>query len=173
MDETETDIVKPKLAGARHTALSLLKECKITDAPVKLNEVFKQVRNSFDVSVLGATEAEIGSKIDAITKREGGEIYILYNKSRHVHRQRFSFAHELGHLHLGHVHGGSSIDMNSGGLDEIEANQFAAQLLMPPSFLRNDIKAGLKDVATLAKKYDVSEEAMWWQVDKAGLLKLL
>lgn len=172
MDETETLPVQPKLAEARHAALSLLQASKITSAPVKLNDTLSQVRKTFDVTIMGATEAQIGSKIDAVTKREDAEVYILYNKDRHINRQRFSFAHELGHLHLGHVHGGASIDLASQNFDEIEANQFAAQLLMPPAFLRTDIKGGLKDIVELAKKYQVSEEALWWQIEKAGLLKL-
>lgn len=173
MDETELTSNSPKLAGARHAALGLIKASKIKTAPVMLNETLPYVRKVFDVSVMGATEEQIGSKIDAVTKRDGTEIYILYNNSKHIHRQRFSFAHELGHLHLGHVHGGSSIDLNSKNFDEVEANQFAAHLLMPPAFLRADIKAGLKDAAGLAKKYNVSEEAIWWQIQRLGLWKIM
>lgn len=172
MDETETLPAQAKLAEARHAALKLLQASKITSAPVRLNDTLPHVRKTFDVTIMGVAETQIGSKIDAVTKREGSDVYILYNKDRHINRQRFSFAHELGHLHLGHVHGGASIDLASQNFDEIEANQFAAQLLMPPAFLRNDIKGGMKDVAALAKKYQVSEEALWWQIDKSGLLKL-
>lgn len=172
MDEADTLPAQAKLAEARHAALKLLQASRITSAPVKLNDTLPHVRKTFDITIMGATEAQIGSKIDAVTKREGTDIYILYNKDRHINRQRFSFAHELGHLHLGHVHGGSNIDLSSQNFDEIEANQFAAHLLMPPAFLRNDIKAGLKNVSELAKKYQVSEEALWWQIERAGLLKL-
>lgn len=173
MDEAEVIQSKPKLTEARHAALALLKASGITESPIKISDVFQHVKKTFDVSVMGASESAIGSKIDAVTSREGEEIFILYNRDRHVHRQRFSFAHELGHLFMGHVHGGSSIDLDSESFDEIEANQFAAYLLMPPTFLRTDIKAGNKDVAMLAAKYQVSDIAMWWQIDKAGLLKLL
>lgn len=175
MEEVETLASEPTITEARHCALGLLKQAKISQAPVILNEVLKEVSKTFDVSVLGATEAEMGTKIDAVTKREDDEIYILYNKTRHVYRQRFSFAHELGHLNMGHVHGNRNInmDLNSKDSNEILANQFAATLLMPPNFLRKDIKAGMKDVKALAEKYQVSEEAMWWQIEKSGLVNSL
>lgn len=109
--------------------------------------------------------------------------YLLYfsgfdsqsNKTKHVYRQRFSFAHELGHLNTGRVHGNHNINMNLNSKDsnEVIANQFAATLLMLPSFLRKDIKSGIKDVKILAEKYQVSEEAMWWQIEKSGLVNLL
>lgn len=175
MEETGTLADEPTITEARHCALGLLKQCSITEAPVKLNDVLKHLCKTFDISVLGATETEMGTKIDAVTKREGEAIYILYNKTRAVHRQRFSFAHELGHLNLGHVHGNTNIniDLNSKNSNEILANQFAATLLMPPSFLRKDIKSGIKDTKVLADKYQVSEEALWWQIEKNGLVNLL
>ncbi len=175
MDEIETLVSEPTVTEARHCALGLLKHAKITQAPVILNQILKEVSKTFDVSVLGATESEMGTKIDAVTKREGKEVYILYNKTRHVYRQRFSFAHELGHLNMGHVHGNRNInmDINSKDSNEILANEFAATLLMPPAFLRKDIKSGMKDVRLLAEKYQVSEEAMWWQIEKSGLVNSL
>lgn len=173
MDETDEFKDKPRLTEVRHAALALLKTCGISEAPVRINSVLAELHKSFDIAVMGATETEIGSKIDAVTKRDGTEVYILYNKSRHVHRQRFSFAHEIGHLQMGHVHQGSQIDIDSTNIKESEANHFAAHILMPPAFLRKDVKAGMKDVKALSDKYQVSELAMWWQIKQAGLLNLL
>lgn len=65
------------------------------------------------------------------------------------------------------------MNLNSKDSNEVIANQFAATLLMLPSFLRKDIKSGIKDVKILAEKYQVSEEAMWWQIEKSGLVNLL
>jgi len=49
--------------------------------------------------------------------------------------------------------------------NEIEANQFAAALLMPPDLLAKDIKPFVGEdvlfaIRKLAKKYKVSEQAM-------------
>ena len=109
----------------------------------------------------------------ALTHKYGNDLLIAYNENVAINRQKFSVAHELGHLYMGHVHGGKAIDLDSKADGEIEANQFAAQLLMPTKFLRADIKSGVKDVPTLAGLYEVSEDALWWRLSETGLLKLL
>jgi Zn-dependent peptidase ImmA (M78 family) len=65
---------------------------------------------------------------------------IMVNKEHHIHRQRFSIAHEIGHYVL-HKPKRIHVDKqtfyrnykSSEGLDEIEidANRFAAAILMP------------------------------------------
>lgn len=96
-------------------------------------------------------------------------------------RQRFTIAHELGHamLHEGrelHVDEGFRIDLRSResstgtNIEEIEANTFAASLLMPTRFLQRDLEAGHIDieadqqVEALAKSYDVSRSAMSYRL---------
>jgi Zn-dependent peptidase ImmA (M78 family) len=49
-------------------------------------------------------------------------------------------------------------------VQENEANEFAAELLMPESFLRADLPQYGLDVPALAKRYRVSEQAMWIQL---------
>jgi len=46
---------------------------------------------------------------------------------------------------------------------EVEANQFAAELLMPLALFKKEWQAGM-DVPMLAKRYQVSEAAAWWRV---------
>jgi Zn-dependent peptidase ImmA (M78 family) len=96
-------------------------------------------------------------------------------------RRRFTLAHELGHIFL-HKNNSVSYDVglmmlrnehSSDGTDikEIEANRFAAELLMPEKELRKDMsesaidflsdtKETLATIKALAKKYDVSPKAM-------------
>lgn len=103
---------------------------------------------------------------------------IVINKKHHSNRQRFTAAHELGHLklHCGHdneehVFVDKTVAYNrnkassSGEIKkEIQANQFAAELLMPKDFIINELddadSLGYEDIANLAKKYSVSERAM-------------
>lgn len=171
MDDTEDQSNSPKLKEARHIVASLLKAINITEAPVVLNDICKQIKKTSDLTVHGTDR--LSGNIDAVLKRVDNKVFILYNTSKPINRQRFSIAHELGHFYMGHVFGNSSIDLGSKNNDEIEANHFAAYLLMPPTLLRADIKAGTRDIAVLSKRYQVSEDAMWWQIDKAGLLRLL
>jgi len=163
----------PRIAEARHAAKALLKSAKITEAPVVLNAVIKLVPKSYNLVIRGTKNPDhIPKNCDAFTYRDGTLTAIGYDERVAPVRQKFSVAHELGHLYMGHMHGGSSIDINSASYDEIEANRFAAQLIMPPDMLKKDIKAGSKDVKLLAKRYVVSEEALWWQISNSGLLKL-
>jgi Zn-dependent peptidase ImmA (M78 family)/transcriptional regulator with XRE-family HTH domain len=63
-----------------------------------------------------------------------GAAYVLINSDKPRLRRRFTIAHELGHLTLGHLHGGELvIDETVRGRSpcEREANAFAAGLLMP------------------------------------------
>ncbi|MEX0799862.1 MAG: ImmA/IrrE family metallo-endopeptidase [Dehalococcoidia bacterium] len=108
--------------------------------------------------------------------REDAKV-IGVNENHAEVRQRFSIAHELGHYLNGHedftVRGGQEKIRVDGEFDftdpqqrrEQEANEFAAELLMPESMLKRDIAAaGRLDVPALTKRYNVSEQAMWIQL---------
>jgi Zn-dependent peptidase ImmA (M78 family) len=163
---------KAKVAEARHAAKALLKLANVKCAPVKISELINFVPKDFNLVVRG-TKEHLPNGVDAFTHKEPTLTIIGYNQNVAVVRQKFSIAHELGHLYMGHLHGQSSIDLDTNDHDEIEANQFAAHLIMPTLMLKKDIKAGNKSVERLAKLYVVSEEAMWWQLSKSGLIKLL
>jgi Zn-dependent peptidase ImmA (M78 family) len=113
--------------------------------------------------------------------RSGGRPVIAVNSAHHRNRQRFTIAHECGHLILHSdrdvfVDRSFSIlrrDENSSKAEnymEVEANQFAAEILMPASFLKRDLvrfNIDLEDdsqIAVLAKKYSVSAQAMSYRV---------
>lgn len=174
MDESRTKS-KANLAEARHAARKLLKDARVINPAVQINQVLPTVKQSFDLTVKGVDDAVFSGKGDAITQTRGSSVFILFNNARATVRKRFSVAHEIGHLYLGHLHGnsGSELDASSNNFDEVEANEFAAHLLIPPEMLRKDVKAGIKDVAELIKRYEVSEEAMWWQLRSTGILNQL
>ncbi len=75
-------------------------------------------------------------------------------------RQRFTIAHELGHLVL-HADG---TDDNS----EREADQFASALLIPREMLRRAV-AETQDVHALRRRFNVSREALWIALKDARL----
>lgn len=115
--------------------------------------------------------------------QKNGKKYIGVNSLEPKVRQRFTIAHELGHLFL---HKDDAVSYDQGGvmlfredhsgdgsdIKEVEANRFAAELLMPADSLREDIaKEGSFDfvnkdpsveaiIKKLAEKYDVSDQAM-------------
>lgn len=172
MDE-ELKKTKADIAKARHAASGLLKTAKLTSAPISINDLVNAAKLTFDLTVAPLPDKGFNGKGDAITQRHGDCVFIIYNNDKSVVRKRFSVAHEIGHLYLGHLHGNSSIDLNTDSFDEIEANAFAAHVLMPPNLLKNDIKSGNKNPEDLAKRYGVSVEAMWFQIRNSGLVNML
>jgi Zn-dependent peptidase ImmA (M78 family) len=79
-------------------------------------------------------------------------------------RQRFTLAHEIGHLML-HEPGVAYRDLAfydyDGSTMEAQANGYAAGLLMPFSMLDRDLRRmDLLDVPALAQRYEVSQHAM-------------
>jgi len=89
----------------------------------------------------------------------GGAYIIFYNDAEKEYRVRFSIGHEFGHYVFGHK-------MNLKEDDplyhkqEVEANCFAAQLLMPEQIIREAVHRGEKsNIDYLMKSFDVSKEA--------------
>lgn len=113
--------------------------------------------------------------ISGLLARTGESAVIGINSMQSRVRQRFTIAHELGHflLHEGIVHHvdhgyrvnfRSELSSSATNVEEIEANFFAASVLMPREFLHamNALEALDDDtkVAELARAFDVSRHAM-------------
>lgn len=115
--------------------------------------------------------------VSGLVLRKGQDITIGVNTKEAPTRQRFTIAHEFAHALLHHgeeVRFDKDFRINlrseTSGLgvdvEEIEANFFAACLLMPRRFLEADPAAAVVDVensravAALAKRYGVSAHAM-------------
>jgi hypothetical protein len=99
----------------------------------------------------------------------GGEsgFSIAVNASEHSTRKRFTIAHEIAHfiLHRNHLESGDVVDdaMYRSKLtsqEETQANNLAAQILMPGQLIQALIKAGYTQPEQLAEKLEVSPTAM-------------
>lgn len=125
--------------------------------------------------------------------RQDEGVVIGINVAHHPKRQRFTIAHELGHfvLHDAPVFVDRTYASNrpakgapaflrnkvSGqAVDpvEIEANRFAASLLMPLDFLLSDLKEREVPVPALvveelAERYGVSAQAMSYRLSNIGV----
>lgn len=106
------------------------------------------------------------------------------NSLHHPNRQRFTIAHELGHFELhremitSHVHVDKSFPVlmrnvtSSTGTDQVEvqANQFAAELLMPSEQLDQILSGKQFDIdddgpiEEIAKKFKVSVPALRYRI---------
>lgn len=105
-------------------------------------------------------------------------------------RQRFTIAHELGHflLHDGrpaiveHLHRSARVNFRDGtsalatDKEEIEANQFAAALLMPGEMVENEFAQLLgrhtdeRIGELLARRFEVSPQAMRFRLMNLALI---
>lgn len=157
----------------------LLRAFGLFSAPVDVEQVAAR---------LGAkvVYADLDDDVSGFLLRERKLITIAVNKSHHVNRQRFTIAHECGHLHL-HADQGDRIwvdkqttlfyrdaDSSSGEQRaEIQANQFAAGLLMPENLLLDNLANETKeaDVYQLALKFQVSEQAMLLRLGSIDVLR--
>jgi Zn-dependent peptidase ImmA (M78 family) len=123
-------------------------------------------------------------EVSGLVHNQDGQAIIGVNSSHAETRQRFTIAHEIGHLLLHQsekLHVDNQLrsavnfrdDVSSLGVDdnEVEANQFAAELLMPEEFLRRDIKLVSATepeaaVEELARRYKVSIQSMAIRLSK-------
>ncbi len=81
-----------------------------------------------------------------------GRRLILYDGEKYPDRMNFTLAHEIGHLRLGHD--------RQGDRQEIEANFFAAQFLMPDAVLRQFVLLGYPLAeGTIRALFGVSRQA--------------
>lgn len=123
--------------------------------------------------------------VSAILFKEKGQALIAVNAAHSERRQRFSIAHEIGHLILHSNNEHLNVDRYEKqlftradgvrNLDEMEANEFAAILLMPEDLLTKDFDILFENgpdniISGLADKYQVSEAALTIRLKNLGLL---
>lgn len=155
----------------------------------RAREVREQLGIAADAPVaciLRAVEAELGLPVvvaelpeeiaGACWRGDRGEALLWVNGTQAVVRRRFTLAHELGHVRCGHDHGlpvetfetlsGASTDSR-----EVQANAFAAQLLMPAAGVERMVagEPTLEDVVGIAARYGVSSIAAVYRLNTLGL----
>lgn len=122
-----------------------------------------------------------GDTSGLLIRREGRNICVI-NAEHHPNRQRFTLAHELGHFLLHPPQ--ESYDLlardgrSSEGIHttEVEANAFAAELLIPEELLRQEVSSILDifsddgTIGELAQRFQVSQAAMTHRLTNLRLL---
>jgi Zn-dependent peptidase ImmA (M78 family) len=165
------------VAQAWKAAEKVLKDHGVRRTPINV----ARIASKHASVVRRALEDDISGALIPLGENEWA---ILVNSQHHPNRQRFTIAHELGHLLL-HGYRTPHADKqfrlrdarSSEGsvLEEIQANQFAAELLMPRAMIMKAIErcgfqhAPANDVeeeqfeelvTKLAKDFRVSRQAM-------------
>lgn len=110
----------------------------------------RALRHGVDIAKLGSDSAIIAEL--------GGMTVVFYNDNENEQRVRFSLLHELGHYILNHDK--DIQDKSIYNKQEIEANCFAAQILMPEQILMELQRRGKRiNQEFLIEYFNVSREA--------------
>jgi Zn-dependent peptidase ImmA (M78 family)/transcriptional regulator with XRE-family HTH domain len=102
-------------------------------------------------------------KLDAVSQwPEGDRPYFFVNQDAPGDRQRFTLAHEIGHMVM---HQWPSQDQ------EEQAQEFASELLMPADEIRDDLRGlDLKRLYPLKSYWRVSMQALIYRAARLGLI---
>lgn len=166
-------------------AQQVLEQAGIRKAPIVVEEILMRfgirVRSEpFDGDISGMLYRDA----------DGKRAVIGVNANHSSHRQRFTIAHELGHylLHRGRpmivdktvrVNRRDRTSSMATDREEIEANAFAAELLMPRNLVDRHSRKLLRQHAAIsdealvdkmADAFDVSAQAMEYRLVNLGLL---
>lgn len=153
---------------AEQAARALLHRLDLDITPVPVEAVAKRLGIAVQL-------VPLDDHLSGMSFIKHGNSVIVVNAAHHPNRQRFTLAHELAH-HVLHkvyltenVHVDTAVltrnERSSAGIDqkEVEANAFAAELLMPQSQMRRLGKVDLNDdvrLSDLARNFKVSPSAM-------------
>lgn len=154
-------------------AQELLNELKISSLPVPVEKIAKALGIQIRFSPLD-------DELSGMIYIKDGVPIIGVNSLHHPNRQRFTIAHEIAHFKLHHdiisqeVHVDKkfavlmrdSTSKTGENSIEVQANRFAAELLIPQSLLEKEIEGKIFDIEddtlfdTIAKKFKVSRQML-------------
>ena len=123
-----------KYKEARDAAWRVLIDNNIRELPVSLSQIAK----NNGITIVKDSEAKMLSPgVSGMSILEDGKWYIVYNDTESAGRRKFTIAHELGHIFLGHelkgVHRRTFAKVRP--QEEKDADSFAVRLLAPACVL--------------------------------------
>jgi len=163
-------------------AQAVLADLGIKSAPINVEKVARELG-------VQVRFAPFDDELSGMIHIKDGVPIIGVNSLHHPNRQRFTIAHELGHLELHKDLITSSVHVDKGfpalmrdatsakGEEkiEIEANQFAAELLMPKTIVERELAGKQFDIEDdapleeIAKKFRVSKQALQLRIRSINL----
>ena len=140
----------------------------IKTSPLDIRSVVEKL---FNIKV---HEADLDRNISGFIERLNGDEWAIYlNQWESDLRKNFTIAHELGHFikHRDILLSGSHIDQvlfrdTENSEIEMEASEYAANLLMPKDKFDEYIKQGITNINELSEKFGVSSAAVRYRAYK-------
>lgn len=146
-------VTKEKRTLIKNLTLDVLYKCQIHSLPVDLIPIL----DLYNITLLDSNQAVKYGFIDfCYNDFDGKNVYIngyrliIYNLTHPISRQRWTIAHELGHILLGHK--------GQNRVNEAETNYFAKELLMPMAVLVNMGATSVEDVCKVCNVSNVASE---------------
>ncbi|MEU6765237.1 ImmA/IrrE family metallo-endopeptidase [Streptomyces sp. NPDC046853] len=163
-------------------ANSLLEKHDVRDFPVPIETIAR-------VDGVIVTRKAFDGTQSGFALRDGVNRIIGVNSATSPRRQRFTIAHELGHLcmhkgkplivdHAMRVDWRDDVSSLGTNAEEMQANAFAAETLMPREMVRSRVMSYVKRksltrdqlITGMARDFDVSAEAMGYRLINLGIL---
>ena len=148
---------------SRDMAWRILLDLHVTELPVKVTDVCRQL--GVTVKLYDPPDDNDGCSLIL-----NGVPIILVRRDMYPPRQRFTTAHELGHILLGHVGQYPLVNREPQATDnpiEQAANVFAARLLAPACVLWG---CGVQSAADIERLCHVSRQAAEYRMERMRLL---
>lgn len=163
--------------GARlaDLAVTLVRQATGRD-PAGFRKIAELIEDAFDIDV---AVAAMPNGFDGLAWRDVHSQLILVGTSEIPARQRFTVAHELGHLLARddqelHIDADLHDAEHTKKPSELQANAFAASFLMPADTLgkmvRDDAALTEEAFAALAHKLAVSPSTLAWRLQNLGII---
>jgi len=158
------ELNEPRFLLAKQEAREIWKKHCNKEIPVILDVVIKAIAIPVKAAQL---DCEGITRMD-----ENGLYFIMYNANTSVTRQRFTVAHEIGHIALEHIHlGGDTSKCLQEKVQEKEANAFAGELLVPASDLKKFMKDKDRSIQDVMDRYQVSKDVAFYAINGNKLVR--
>lgn len=152
-----------KYKASRDLSWQILLDMEICRFPVKISDICRKLG-------VGIKIYQSQNHNDGFTTSVKGKTVIFVNGKCNIGRQRFTAAHELGHILNGHVGKYKLVNREPSKTDnpiEQEANVFASRLLAPACVLWGCNVQSAEDIMRLC---DISHQAAEYRMERMRLL---
>lgn len=154
--------------NSRNMTWQLLIKHNINKLPVKISKICE----AENIKIFSYSQAESIIKqlnLENFCNESDGftmDGMIFYNQNCSVARQRFTVAHELGHIVLGHTQNNTLVNREISPYDnplEMAANVYASRLLAPACVLRG---IGVTNYKQIQELCNISETAAKFRMER-------
>ena len=154
--------------NARNSSWQCLVDFKVNELPVRVSEIAK----SSGIAVIKNSNANVLKENESgVTIIQNGQFHIIYNDTENSKRCRFTIAHELGHVFLGHlmINTQQYRTFKVQNDTESQANVFARDLLAPACVL-HELQA--LSAAEISKLCNISLDSATYRAERMRELEL-